>query len=222
MFGSAETKYFGFAAVCEFVMKARRFNSALCILDKLLKGLEEPSNKTKFEHLIGCTHHNVGIIQMCQGHFIFALESFQKAVVVRTRCLPQNHPDVAVSLMRQGDAYFALENFKEAVKSFELALGMCPAEDATRAKILNNIGVVHYQRKNHAGALKAFTSALEIQRQWLDGPVRREFVVYDAAVTLGNMGKVFLSKGAYDLSYSVFEEACLVCATCPARFYCFP
>jgi tetratricopeptide (TPR) repeat protein len=121
-----------------------------------------------------------------------------------------------VSLARQGTAYFALESFDEAVKSFEIALGMSSEEDATRAKILNNMGVAHYQREDYSEALKAFTSALEIQRQWLDGPVRRESIVYDASVTLGNMGKVYLRKGEYDLSYFVFEEACLV------RRFCTP
>ena len=115
-----------------------------------------------------------------------------------------------MSLVRQGISSFALESFDEAAESFKIALEMSPAEDATRAKILNNMGVAHYQREDYSEALKAFTSALEIQRQWLDGPVRRESIVYDASVTLGNMGKVYLQKGDYDLSYFVFEEACLV------------
>jgi tetratricopeptide (TPR) repeat protein len=147
---------------------------------------------------------------MCQGNFGGALESFQKAVFVRSKCLPQNHPDIAVSLMRQGTAFFAVENYDGALQSFEIALEMCPAEDAIRAKILNNMGVVHYQQQQYVTALKSFTSALVIQRQWLDGPVRREPMVYDASVTLGNMGKVYLRNGDYDLSYFVYEEACLV------------
>jgi tetratricopeptide (TPR) repeat protein len=83
--------------LCRFrrVVKGRRFDSALSILNNLLKGLEGPSD-SKFEHLIGCTHHNIGIIHMCQGNFACALECFQKAVAVRTRCLPRNHPDITV------------------------------------------------------------------------------------------------------------------------------
>jgi tetratricopeptide (TPR) repeat protein len=151
---------------------------------------------------------------MCQGDFDHALESFQKAVRVRTECLSQNHPDVAVSLVRQGTAYFALENFEKGIDSFHTALHMSPTEDATRAKILNNLGVAYYLQDNHKKALKALTGALEIQRQWLDGPVRREAIVYDASVTLGNMGNIYLRKTDFDLAYFVYEEACLVSPCC--------
>ena len=115
-----------------------------------------------------------------------------------------------VSLVRQATAYLALESYTLAIDAFETALGMSTTEDATRAKILNNIGVAHFQNGDHTEALRVFTSALEIQRQWLDGPIRRESIVYDASTTLGNMGKVYLHKGDYDLAYFVFEEACLV------------
>jgi hypothetical protein len=81
---------------------------------------------------------------MCQGNFGDILESFQKALFVRSKCLPQNHLYIVVSLRRQGTAFFALEKCYGAFQSFEIALGMCPAEDANRAKILNNMCVIHY------------------------------------------------------------------------------
>ena len=137
---------------------------------------------------------------------------FQHAVKVRTECLPQNHPDVAVSLVREGMVYLALDSFTEATKSFKAALDMSPTEDATRAKILNNLGVAYYLQERFSESLKSFTAALEIQRQWLDGPVRRGPMVFDAAVTLGNMGKVYMRKEDYDLAFFVFEEACVVCS----------
>jgi Tfp pilus assembly protein PilF len=190
-------------------LQGQRFESALKILEKLLYGLEE-QNDEKFEHLHGCTNHNMGIILMCQADFNQALERFERAVATRTKCLPQNHPDVAVSVMRHGQAHFALGNLKEALESFELALSMSTTEDSTRAKMLNNFGAVYYQQEDFAEALKAFTSALEIQRQWLDGNLRRESIIYDASVTLCNMGKVFLELKDYEVASSVFEEACLV------------
>lgn len=186
-----------------------RFDSAISIFDKLLKGLEDEGDP-KLEHLQACTYHNKGIILMCQEKFDDALQCFQNAVKIRDRCLPANHPDIGVSLMREGEAFFALRKYDDALKSFRLALAISPTEDATRAKMLNNSGVVYYQQQNFQEALKAFTSALEIQRQWLDGPIRRESMVYDASITLGNMGKVFLQMKEYEIAYSVFEEGCLV------------
>jgi tetratricopeptide (TPR) repeat protein len=90
------------------------------------------------------------------------------------------------------------------------ALDISPTEDASRAKILNNIGVIHYQLAEYDKSLQAFISALEIQRQWLDSPIRRQPIVYDASVTMCNMGKLYIKQGQYKLSYNVFEEAFVV------------
>jgi tetratricopeptide (TPR) repeat protein len=54
---------------------------------------------------------------------------------------------------------------------------------------------------------------LEIQRHWLESPIRRETNVYDAAVLLGNMGKLYLEQPDYDLAYFVYEEALLLQTT---------
>ncbi len=197
-------------SVHELVMvplQTRRFDMVISIFQKLLRGLE---GQQKFQHLVGATHHNMGIVHLCQGHYGDALHSFQKAVHVRNECLPSHHPDIAVSLMQQGMASFALQSIDDALMCFEKALAGCEAEDATRGKVLNNIGVAQYQTEDYSKALKSFTKALEIQRQWLDGPVRREAIVYDASITLANMGKVYLRKGDYDLAYFVFEEAWLI------------
>lgn len=190
-------------------LQSKRFDATLKIFEKLVSGLHERNDET-LRHLEGCTRHNMGMVMMCQSNFKQAREMFTEAVKIRTACLPQNHPDVAVSLVREGHTYFALEEYDQARKSFSLALAMVPLEDATRAKILNGIGAVYYQQERFSEALKEFTSALEIQRQWLDGAVRRESIVYDASITLGNMGKVFLELKEYDVAFSVFEEACLV------------
>jgi len=190
-------------------LQSKRYDIALKIFEKLLRGLEERQEEG-LRHLQGCTKHNMGMVMVCQGNFQEARVMFTDAVKTRTVCLPQNHPDVAVSLVREGEMYFALEDYEEARKSFDLALAMTPTENATRAKILNGIGAVCYQQESFSDALIAFTSALEIQRQWLDDSIRRESIVYDASITLGNMGKVFTELKEYDVACSVFEEACLV------------
>jgi len=197
-------------SVHELVMvplQARRFDSAVSIFEKLQRGLD--GNK-KYIHLVASTSHNIGMIQLCQGKYREALESFRKAVQIRKDCLPDDHPDIAVSLQRKGMSHFALSSPLEALKCFEAALAICTSADNARAKILNNIGVARYQLEDYAQALKSFTSALEIQRPWLEGPVRRESIVYSASTILSNMGKVYLRKGDNDLAYFVFEEACLM------------
>lgn len=87
---------------------------------------------------------------------------------------------------------------------------MSPVEDCTRAKILNDLGVVHYQLDNHEESLNAFISALEIQRKMLAGPIRRQHIVHDASLTMCNMGKLYIKQGLFRMSYTVFEEAFMV------------
>jgi len=188
-------------------LQARRFDSAISIFEKLQRGLD--GNK-KYIHLVASTSHNIGMIQLCQGNYREALESFRKAVEIRKKCLPADHPDIAVSLQREGMAYFALDSIVEALKCFEAALAICTSMDNARAKILNNIGVVRYQLEDYVHTLKSFTSALEIQRPWLEGPIRRESIVCSASTILSNIGKVYLREGYHDLAYFVFEEACLM------------
>ncbi|KAG7350272.1 expressed tetratricopeptide repeat protein [Nitzschia inconspicua] len=188
-------------------LQSRHFDAAQKTFQKLLRGLD---GSKKFAHLVGSTHHNIGMIQLLHGQFADAVKSFERATQARIECLPPDHPDIAVSLQRKATAYFALAAFNKAESCLEAAMNFFPKDHVTRAKILNNIGVVRYQLQDYNKALKSFTSALEMQRQWLEGPVKRESIVYDASVTLINMGKVYLRKGDYDLAYFVFEEACLM------------
>ncbi len=116
-----------------------------------------------------------------------------------------------MSLSREGIALFALEKYNDALFVLEQALHICCSENATRAKILNNMGVVYYQQRDDMQAMAAFAGALEIQRIWLDNRVRRNSIIFDASITMGNMGKLYLEQENYHLSFFVNEEALLVC-----------
>eukprot|EP00531_Pseudo-nitzschia_arenysensis_P009336 CAMPEP_0116142488 /NCGR_PEP_ID=MMETSP0329-20121206/14936_1 /TAXON_ID=697910 /ORGANISM="Pseudo-nitzschia arenysensis, Strain B593" /LENGTH=755 /DNA_ID=CAMNT_0003637729 /DNA_START=185 /DNA_END=2452 /DNA_ORIENTATION=+ len=186
-------------------LQARQFDCAISILEKLQRGLD----LRKHVHLVASTSHNIGLIQLCQGKYSEALDSFQTAIALRKECLPKDHPDIGVSLQREGMAHFAMGSIIEALLSFEVALEFC-SSDSAQAKLLNCIGVARYHLKDYSQALKAFTTALEIQRPWLEGPVRRESIVHIASTILSNMGKVHLRQGDYDLAYLVFEEASLM------------
>lgn len=119
-----------------------------------------------------------------------------------------------MSLSREGIALFALEKWNDALFVLEKSLDICCSENATRAKILNNMGVVHYQRNDTMQALAAFAGALEIQRVWLDNRVRRNSIIFDASITMGNMGKLYLEQENYHLCFFVNEEALMVRRLC--------
>jgi hypothetical protein len=185
------------------------YENALKVFEKILKGLQS-RHEHKPHHLIGSTLHNIGVVQMWQGKFAEALYSFLNAVAMRREALPTNHPDIAVSLVRQGFAQLALDQLGCASDSFKQALDLCPLENASRAKILNNLGVVQYLKQDLISAVKGFTSALEIQRKQLTGRIRRETIIFDATNTLSNMGKLYLEKPDFDTSFFVYDEAILV------------
>jgi Tfp pilus assembly protein PilF len=105
---------------------------------------------------------------------------------------------------------FALEKWNDALHVLEKSLTIVCNENATRAKIFNNMGVLHYQRQDTMQAMASFAAALEIQRLWLDNRVRRNSIIFDASVTMGNMGKLYLEQENYHLSFFVNEEALLV------------
>jgi tetratricopeptide (TPR) repeat protein len=195
--------------LAEVSLRAKRFDSALLIFEKLLLGLQNSSNE-KLKHLIGATYHNMGIIHMCQKNYLDALSKFEKAVENRVDRLPANHPDIGVSLVRLAVIQFAVEKFSDAIESLQSALAMFTVLDGTRAKVLNSLGVVFFFQRKYDEALNVFTSALEIQRQWLDSPVRRESMIYDASMTLSNMAKVYMEAGQCDLGCFMYEEAFLL------------
>ena len=196
----------------EVPLRVKRFDSALLIFEKLLTGLENSTNE-KLKHLIGGTNHNIGLVCLCHQNYLEAVSAFEKAVQHRVDRLPANHPDIGVSLVRLGVAQFATEKFQEAEKSLESALALFTVQDGTRAKILNSMGAVLFFQQKYDEALKVYTGALEIFRKWLEGPVRRETMIYDASMALSSMGKVYEQTGQLEMAFCMHEEAFLVSTT---------
>lgn len=186
-----------------------RFDETMEIFQKILKGVQI-QEEDQLRHLEGVTLHNMAVILMWQRKYEAALDCVGKAIKARLQYLPQDHPDIAVSLARQGMCYFALERYSLAVASFQAACELFKEDSVAKAKALLNLGVAKYQSGDDIEALNDFAEALEIQRMWLQGPVKREANVFGAATILGNMGKVHIKRGDYDSAISVYEEALLV------------
>lgn len=193
-------------------LKEGRFDVALGILNKILKGLEL-RHENEPHYLIGSTLYNIGVIQMWQGKYEDSLVSLERAVANRIDSLPPKHPAIAVSLSREAMVLFALNRLDDALASLEKALKVYPELNSTRASILNNQGVVQFQRQDFVGALIAFSSALDIQRGLLEGQVRRDRIVFDSSITLSNLGKLYLERKDYSMAVFVYEEALLLRTT---------
>jgi tetratricopeptide (TPR) repeat protein len=185
-----------------------RFVVAIRILEKLVLGLDSSvSERIVKDNLRGVACHNIGLLYMWHKEYQQALESFSKAEEARQQCSFVTPRDVGVTQVRKGQALFALGRCDEALSCFHAALATTEEDQVVRAKILNNIGVAYYHLGDLSTAVKSFTEALTIQRKRLDGPVRREALVYDAAVSLSNMGKIYLETGDNHRASVVYEEA---------------
>ena len=213
-----------------------QFAAANRIFSKMVTGLEVSSSTTTSEPQVwhtlrAITYHNMGLLHLWQSQYTEAVKCFQQAVEARcsytdtvssssctdsSRVLRNNTAAMVVSLVRQGQAYFALHRYTAALTCFQQALEESALADQefVRAKILVNMGVTQYCTGDLASSLASLTSALTIQRRWLEGPVRRESLVYDAAVTLQNMGKLYLEReDATDMARLAYEEALLLLKT---------
>jgi len=188
------------------------FDNALLVFEKILKGLKL-RHDDKPHYLIGATLHNIGIIQMWQGRFKEACDIFHDAVRMRKASLHFQHEDVGVSLNRLGMASLAVQKKSDAISFFQKSLSIFLEENTARAKILNNLSVAQFLNKDFKSAETGLKIALETQRNWYEGKIRRESVIFDASVTLSNIGKIHLEQGKFEKSYYVYEEALLLQTT---------
>jgi len=187
----------------------RKFEHALRMFQSLLKGLDSVTDPD-LRFVKGTTLHNMGVLQLWMGQTSNAAATFSQALDERIKQLPSKHPDLAVTLSRKAAACFGVGRFGEAIAGLKEALAIIPPDHLIRAKLLNNLGVIYYFQNDFGGALREFTSGLEIQRDWLEGPVRREMTVYDTAVTLSNMGKVYVETSDNEIASYLYEEALLL------------
>lgn len=193
-------------------LRRGNFDYALLVFEKILKGLKL-RHGSKPHHLVGATLHNIGIIQMWQGRFEAACDNFQEAVEVRKISLHPQHEDVGVSLIRLGMASLAIEKRTDAIIFFQKSLSIFLDEDTSRAKVLNNLSVAQFLNTDFKSAVTGLNIALEIQRTWFEGKIRRESIIFDASVTLSNIGKIHLEQEKFESAYFVYEEALLLQTT---------
>lgn len=182
-------------------------------------------------HVIGTAYHNLGIVQMWAGRYEHARFSFHAAVRIRTSCQMTNTTCLSVSLSKLGIIHFALDHFADALECFEgclkLKLGLAYLPNGEQqnivskkasldpnsleiGKIMNNMGVAYYQKGQFSNALHYLTQSLEYYKSWIEGPLKRESLLYDASIVIGNIGRVYLEQGDCGMSLYMYEEAFMV------------
>ncbi len=187
-----------------------QFADTCRILNFILRGIPTVTDPD-LRYFRGALLHNLGIVQLWQEEeHLKAARSIQEAIHERQKSLPPKHPDIVASFVRKGDACFVVGDIKGAICALESALSLSSPEHLVRAIVLNNLGVAYYFDRGGKLALEEFMKSLAIQRSWLESTMRRETTVYYAAITLCNMGKVYLELAEFDLSLHAYEEAVLL------------
>jgi tetratricopeptide (TPR) repeat protein len=154
--------------------KKGQFDNALRSLQKCLEIQEE---------VFGAYSPEVAITRSLLGHTIVlrgddgdelmehrgALQQYRKALVIRERCLGEDHLDVAASyqnigesLCKLGDFQGALAAYRESLSILESLLGENHADVAMGHSLLGN---VLYQQGDFQGAMEEYSIALAIREE---------------------------------------------------------
>ena len=159
------------------------------VLDFQVRAVELMEQYWDSEEDLARACNNVGIAFSSFGDHRRALEYKHKALAIRERVLPPDHPDLAVSYNNVGTTYDELGDHAKALEYKLKALAICekvlPPDDPDLATSYNNVGTTYSALGDHEKALKYKFMALEIRREVLpsDDP--------DLASSYGNVGTTY-------------------------------
>jgi tetratricopeptide (TPR) repeat protein len=101
--------------------------------------LEQTSNDTEK----GDIYEQLGMGKYNQGKFEEAITSYEKALEIRQKTLPPNHPDLASSYNNIGLVYEKMEKYSKAISYYEKAIQIqqraLPPNDAELQKWRKNL-----------------------------------------------------------------------------------
>ena len=147
----------------------------------------------------------IGSIQMAAGKHANALKNIQKALEIRKKILPKNHPDIADNLNELGLLSKRLGKFQDAEAYYQKAIDMKKRlhglEYSTTAITINNLAVLYETQGRFALADSLHRQVLEIFTK-IHGPEHPR-VLY----SLNNLGVLLTKQGRYDEAEQFLQRA---------------
>jgi len=199
-------------------LRAGRLEDSLRQFNTILVSLTEKYDR-KHER-VGTALHNVGVVHLRSGNLDKALNVILEAIRIRRAKLGAFHPKVSESLVELGILQLSKNIYDEALDTLEEALEIqdrkeynTVAKDRSRAalqkaKILNNIGCVHFESGNVEGAMEAYEKSLFIQRDIFKiGNLSGIPGFLALSTTICNLGYVYMDKLDWELAVFQFEDA---------------
>jgi tetratricopeptide (TPR) repeat protein len=180
------------------LLKMGQAEKAQQVYEILLEQETEQSAKAYLYHQLGWTKKN-------QGEYQEAITFYEKALQIKEKSLPPNHPDLASYYNNIGEVYHNMGDYSKALSSYEKALAIkqqsLPPNHPSLGKSYNNIGAVYDNMGDYSKALSSHEKALEIRQQSL--PPNHP----DLGASYNNIGAVYDNMGDYSKALSSHEKA---------------
>ncbi|CAF1681225.1 unnamed protein product [Adineta ricciae] len=150
-------------------------------------------------------YHQLGLLKSRQGDYKMAIEYYEKALEIREKTLPSNHPDLATSYNNIGAVYMNMGEYSKALSFYEKALEIwektLPSNHPDLATSYNNIGAVYMNMGEYSKALSFLEKALEIREKTL--PSNHPSL----ATSYNNIGVVYCNTKDYSKALTYCERA---------------
>ncbi len=140
-------------------------------------------------------YNNLGLIFMNKGNYIKALEHYNKSYKIAKK----NADDwlVNATLGNIGAIYHYQEDYEKALFYYEKILET--TDKKVKAFTLNNIGLVHKEKKNFQRAIENLKKSIKIHQDMNNK--------FNLISPLNNIGDVYLDLKEYSVAYQYFKQA---------------
>ena len=149
--------------------------------------------------------HQLGYIKDLQGDYKAALSFYERALEIRQKRLPADHPSLATSYNNIGLVYDSMGEYPKALSFHERALAIrqrsLPTDHPSLATSYHNIGSVYQKMREYAKALSFYEKALEIGQKRL--PANHPSLVS----SYNNIGLLYQNMGEYSKALSFHGRA---------------
>jgi tetratricopeptide (TPR) repeat protein len=174
-------------------------------LEKAQQVYEVILGQTSDEGEKGNIYHQIGLVKYDQGEYKEACTFYEKALEIRRKTLPPNHPNLASSYNNIGLVCSAMGEHSKALsyyeKTLEIRQKILPPNHPDLASSYNNVGSVYSKMGQYSKALSYYEKVLEIQQKTL--PPNHP----DLGTSYNNIGMVYGEMAEYSKAISSYQHA---------------
>ncbi|CAF1278345.1 unnamed protein product [Adineta steineri] len=188
----------GWERLGRLLLKIGQFNKAEDLYNTLLRQTSDEDEKALY-------YNQLGYVKIDQGDYEKAIWYNEKALEIRQKTLPANHPSLATSYGNIGSVYDHMGEYSKALSSHQKALEIrqrtLHSNHPHLATSFDNIGNVYSHMGKYSKALSYYEKALEIIQKTL--PSNHP----DLATSCNNIGIVYDHMGEYSKALLYYKKA---------------